>query len=144
MIQRIQSVFLFLASLSLWSLFKIPFALSDVETTPFFEDRLFSIQDHSVLLALTIIGGLCSFVAIFMFKKRENQMRLGYVGIICSLFIAIAAFWLIYSNSSQMSNAVIEDQIGLYIPIISLILIIIANMFIKKDVQLVQSMDRLR
>ena len=144
MIQRIQSIFMLLASIALFSLFFIPFALSDKATSPFFEDQLFNVNDHTILLVLCILGASVCLISIFLFKNRNLQLRLGYLGIICSLFLGIVAFWLIYSNANEMSDTNVEDQFGLYIPLISLILIVLANRYIKKDDDLVDSMERLR
>ncbi len=144
MIQRIQSIFLLLAALSFGSLFKVPFALSDIAVSPFFEDKMFSVQDHTVLLSLSIIGGGLALISIFLYRNRSLQLRLGYIGIICSLFLAIVAFWLVYSNADLMQDSQIEDQLGLYIPAVILILFILSNHFIKKDDKTVKSMDRLR
>ncbi|MBT8191416.1 MAG: DUF4293 domain-containing protein [Bacteroidia bacterium] len=144
MIQRIQTVFLFLATLCFGGLFLAPFALSDKEIQPFFEDRLFNIQDHIVLLILTIIGGMVALISIFMYRNRPLQMRLGFLGIISSLFLALVASWLVYSNAQEISDVVIEDQIGLYLPVAALLFFILSNRFIKKDEKTVQSMDRLR
>ena len=144
MIQRIQSVFLFLAAVILAALFKVPFALSDKEASPFFEDKLFNVMDHTVLTVLVALGGIIALVAIFMFRNRNLQVRLGYIGIIASLFLALVAFWLVYSNADAMGDVQIEDQFGLYMPPIALLFFVLANHFIKKDQKTVESMDRLR
>lgn len=144
MIQRIQTVFLLLATLCFGGLFMAPFALSDKSVQPFFEDKLFNIQDHIVLLILTVIGAVVALVSIFLYRNRQLQMRLGFLGIISSIFLALVAAWLVYSNAQEMHDAVIEDQIGLYLPFAALIFFILSNRFIKKDEKTVQSMDRLR
>ncbi len=145
MIQRIQSIFLLLASLCFSALFFAPFAISNVETDPFFQDKLFDVKDHSVLLGLTILGIILCLVSIFLFKNRLLQKRLGIIAIICALFLGGVAAWLFYNNSSTMANNVIvEDQIGLYLPILMIIFLALSNYFITKDEKLVSSMDRLR
>ncbi|NNE27388.1 MAG: DUF4293 domain-containing protein [Saprospiraceae bacterium] len=144
MIQRIQSVFLLLAAIIMAALFKIPFAMSDQAASPFFEDKLFNVLDHTVLTVLVALGSIVALVAIFMFRNRNLQLRLGYLGIIASLFLALVAFWLVYSNADTMGDAVIEDQFGLYMPPLALVFFILANHFIKKDQKTVDSMDRLR
>lgn len=145
MIQRIQSVFLLLASLSFWSLFKLPFAASDKTASPFFEDQLLNINDHTLLLILSILGGLVTAASIFLFKNRTLQMRLGILNIIFSIFLIIVAVWLVFSKAPSIDSTLeISDKMGLYMPVISLILVGLANYFIKKDENLVKSMDRLR
>ena len=144
MIQRIQSVFLLLAAIIMGALFKFPFAMSDQAASPFFEDKLFNVMDHTVLLILTVIGAVIALASIFLFNNRNLQLRLGYIGIIASLFLALVAFWLVYSNADAMGEVIIEDKLGLFLPLISLIFFVLANHFIKKDQKTVESMDRLR
>ena len=144
MIQRIQSVFLLLAAIILGALFKIPFAMSDQAASPFFEDKLFNAFDHIVLIILVSLGAIIALVSIFMFRNRNLQIRLGYIGIICSVFLALVAFWLVYSNADTMGEVNIEDQFGLYMPFLALVFFILANHFTKKDQKTVESMDRLR
>lgn len=144
MIQRIQSLFLLLAAIALGSLIKVPFAMTQTASSPFFEDLLFNVQDHTILLILSIVGSAVGLISIFLYQKRGVQLRLGYLGIICSLFLAIVSFWLIYSNADAIESNTIEDQIGLYLPPIALVMFILANYFIKKDENTVKSMDRLR
>jgi len=145
MIQRIQSLFLLVASLGFWSLFKLPFAESNKVASPFFEDQLLNINDHTVLLGLTILGGLLSLVTIFLFNNRKLQIRLGLLNIIFAVFIIVVAVWVIFSKAPSIDQSIdIADKTGLYMPIISLICVVFANFFINKDEKLVQSADRLR
>lgn len=147
MIQRIQSLLLLLASVGFWGLFKLPFAESDKSVSPFFEDNLLNINDHTALLVLTILGGVLTVVSIFLFKNRNLQLRVGYLNMIFAFFLALVAGWLIFSNGpiiEQSQSVEIADKAGIFLPIFSLIMVIIANYFIKKDENLVQSMDRLR
>jgi len=145
MIQRIQSLFLLLASAAFWLLFKLPFATASESVKPIFQDKVFNINDHSILLVLTILGGLITFINIFLYKNRGLQLRLNYVNIILSIFVAVVALWMVYSNGQSIAeNVEIVDKFGLYLPLIALVLVILANVFISKDNKLVKSMDRLR
>ena len=145
MIQRIQSIFLLLASGGFWSLFKLPFANSDKVSSPIFEDSIFNLFDNTILLVLAILGGIISISAIFLYNNRQLQLRLGYLNIICALFLGLVACWLVFIQANQYTPAIeINDNIGLYMPLLSLIFAILANYFIKKDDKLVDSMDRLR
>lgn len=145
MIQRIQSVLLFFAGAGFLSLFKFPFASTSSAEAPIFEDNVFLVTDHTVLLVLTILGGLVSLVSIFLYNNRGLQIRLGYVGMIIAFFLGLVAIWLIYSNASQWSESLqMQDGAGIYIAGITLFLIITSNYFINKDEKTVRSMDRLR
>jgi len=145
MLQRIQSVFLFLASLAIVSLFKFPFAQSNQSEAPFFEDQVFSISDNTILMVLAVLGAIASFISIFLYNNRLLQMRIVLLSLIFSLFLGIVAVWLVYTNASLWSsNLEINDGLGIYLSAGALILIILANIFIKKDENTVRSMDRLR
>jgi len=145
MIQRIQSIFLLIASGGFFSLFGLPFAKSDKTASPLFQDQVFNIHDHILLLVLTVLGGIITLGAIFLYKNRLLQKRLGIIGIIAALFVGALSFWLMFNQGNQIDNAVeISDQAGLFMPAVSLVMVALANYFINKDDKLVSSMDRLR
>ena len=145
MLQRIQSVFLLLACVGYAGLFKYPFATSTTSEAPLFEDQIFSVTDHTILLVLLALGLVTSALSIFLFNNRLLQMRLVLLSMIMALFLSIVAIWLVYSNASSWTqNLKIEDGIGIYITVITLILIILARVYINKDEKTVRSMDRLR
>ena len=145
MIQRIQSVFLLLAAVGFAGLLKLPFASSNMNQSPIFEDGLFNVFDNSILLVLCIAGAALALINIFLFKNRELQLRIGYLLIICSIFLPLVAIWSFYTIKENFSADLnIADSIGLYLPIVSLVGAILANRFISKDKKLVSSMDRLR
>lgn len=145
MIQRIQSLFYFLAALSFGGLFKFPFATSEQPIPEYLADQAYNVQDHTVMVALAALGILVSLVTIFVFKNRPLQLKLGYVVITLSILLPLVAFLLIYGEQTSMSSSTtIEDSLGLYLPVIALICAVLGNRFTKKDDNLVQSMDRLR
>ena len=145
MIQRKQSLFLLVASLGFWSLFKLPFASSNKVTSPFFEDQLLNINDHVILLVLCILGGVVTAATIFLFNNRKLQLRLGILNIIFALFLIVVALWVVFSKAPSIDSTIdISDNIGLYMPLLSLTCVVLANYFIKKDENLVRSADRLR
>lgn len=145
MIQRIQSIFLLLAAAAFGGLFALPFASSDKISGSIFGDGLFNIYDHTILLALAIIGAVVAVVSIFLFKNRPLQLRLGYLVIIVSLFLPAMAAWIFFTQKEQIAQElVVEDSIGLYLPIVSFVFGILAARSISKDDKLVKSMDRLR
>lgn len=145
MIQRIQSIFLLLASISFFLQFVFHFATSDKSTPGMLSDQIYNISDHPVLIALTIIGGALALINIFLFRNRGLQIRLGYIVIIFCILLPLVAFLLIYSEPTGLTkNTEIHDGLAIYLPILGLVLTILANRFIGKDNKLVKSMDRLR
>ncbi len=145
MIQRIQSIFLLLAGGSFASLFGLSFATSEKATAQFLADKVYNINDHLLLLILVCLAIVVSIGSIFLFKNRGLQLRMGYFSIILSILIPLLAIGLFYGEaSSMMSTGEINDELGIYMPILSLLFSFLAVRFIGKDEKLVQSMDRLR
>lgn len=145
MIQRIQSIFLFLASAAFFGLFAFPFATSTKPMKNFFSDMVYNVQDHVALLVIVGLTGLLSLVNIFLFKNRPLQIRIGYLIISLGILIPIVAALLMMNDGTPVKpSAEVNDGFGLYLPFIGIIFSILAVRFIKKDNKLVKSMDRLR
>lgn len=144
MIQRIQSIFLLLASGAFWSEFALPFATSEVESPGVLSDSVYNIHDSPVLLALTVIGGIVTFGAIFLYNNRGLQKRLSYLGVVMAILLPLVAFLLIYNERTGEALGAINDGLGIYSPIVALIFALLAGRAIGKDDKLVKSMDRLR
>ena len=145
MIQRIQSIFYLLAALSFAGLFMFPFATSEIAIPEFLSDQIYNVMDHIVLIGLTGLGLLVCIIALFLYNNRVLQMRMGILAIIMGILIPVVAFLLIYTEKTASTDtAQIDDGIGLYLPILSIIFAVVANKYVKKDDKLVKSMDRLR
>ena len=146
MIQRIQSIFLLLAAAAAFGLFALPFAdtAQQVSASALFSDSIFSITDHPVLLALFCIAGGLSFISIFMFRNRKTQLLVGRFAIIANVIGLVFAIILFIQDKDTLGDAVPNDGLGLYLPLIFLVFGLLAQRYILKDEKLVRSMDRLR
>jgi small-conductance mechanosensitive channel len=145
MIQRIQTIFLFLAAACFLTLFAFPFGISDVPETGMLADSRYDVYDHILLIILTVLGSLVALIAIFLYRNRRRQMTFGIIGIIAAILIPILVILLFASEAGSMqATSKVEEQIGLFMPLGALIFLLLANRFIKKDEKLVKSMDRLR
>ena len=145
MIQRIQSIFLLLASITFFLQFVFNFATSDKPSPGFLNDTVYNVSDNPVLLGLSILGGAVALISIFLCRNRPLQLRLGYLVIVLSILLPLVAFLLMYNEPTGLSKGVeINDGFAIYLPIIGLITTILANRYISKDNKLVKSMDRLR
>lgn len=129
MLQRIQSVWIFLSILGAIFLFVTG---QDFSLFPSFPLIL-------ILCAVLILVGLFS---ILSYKNRKRQILLNNIGIfINALLLGLLAYWLLnLSGGIQFPEKGIEPSF----PLISMISLLIANVFIKKDDRLVKSVDRLR
>lgn len=145
MIQRIQSLFYLLSAICTGGLFYFPFASSTKSATPFMDDQIYNVFDHTAMLVICGLAILIPLVAIFMFKNRSTQLRMGIFGIIAAvLLVAVAALLFMNAGQTMDSAGTVNDGVGLYLPIGSILFLALANRFVKKDENLVQSMDRLR
>ena len=138
MIQRIQSIYLFLIVVLSCSIFYLP-SIQVIEAfTP--TNPTLSFVNDWLINAIEIIIPIIALVSIFLFKKRQVQIKLSYVNIILIIiyYISFALNIFISEKASYKIN------ISAVFPVISLILFLLAIRAIKNDENLVKSMDRLR
>ncbi|WP_010522295.1 DUF4293 domain-containing protein [Aquimarina agarivorans] len=132
MIQRIQSVYLFLAAL-------VSGILSYFFPTGF--DKVGTI-DAPYYYESFLVSALLSFIIIFVYKNRRLQFVLGRLNILLNVILLGVFVYLTLNVSGEAFAS--EKGIGRFIPVLSIVLIVLANKAIKKDEQLVKSVDRLR
>ncbi len=135
MLQRIQTVYLLLAVLISGVL---PFFVSVYTENG---EAVTVLTNTMYLIAFEIVAVL-ALVAIFLFKNRKNQFVLNRLNIIFNLILLGVFVYrsLTLSGESEIS----EKGIGMFLPIISIVFLVLANKAIKKDEDLVKSVDRLR
>ncbi|MCT4589825.1 MAG: DUF4293 domain-containing protein [Carboxylicivirga sp.] len=151
MIQRIQSIYLLLSSLLTGSLFFIPFANIETESSEVFKfiyRGLINGEGETVVptLALAIlltVATAVSFLNIFLFKKRLLQIRLCGLNIALLLGLTGMTYYLGTQVIAEI-NGVMGYQITTAFPVIAAILTFFALKAIGKDVALLKSMDRIR
>jgi len=146
MIQRIQSIFLLLASGSAFSLFALPFASTNsaVSSSTIFGDGLYNIHDNVGLIALFCLAGLLAFINIFLFNNRKTQLLVGRIALVANIIGLVLALILFFNDSQTLGNTNPNDELGIAAPIVYLIFGALALRYINKDEKLVKSMDRLR
>ena len=137
MLQRIQTVYLFLAFLFSGVLpFFIPiFKMSSGVDFYFMQSII-----YVVLFGLSMT---LSLLSIMSYNKRQNQFVMNRLNIIFNL-ILLGLFVYRSLNLSGETIMVSEKGIGMFLPIIVIAFLALANMAIKKDEDLVKSVDRLR
>lgn len=135
MIQRKQSIYLFLAAIvsgiSVWVTNLWKSATEWVQA-----------QDDLIVLLLFIISSLLSLATIFLFRNRILQMRIGRLNILLNILLIGYLAYSLSTLPGGFSDS--EKGIGLFIPFVSIVLLFIANRYIKKDEELVKSVDRFR
>lgn len=142
MIQRIQSIYLLIV-ITLSAMLPYVFKLWEDSKNEVYALDLFS--DTSVLAKLVpiffFLTALIALIAIFKFKNRKLQFVLGRIIILINLFLLGI---LIYLSLTIPGEASSEKGIGMFIPIVVIVFAVLANKAIKKDEDLVKSVDRLR
>ncbi|MEK7253572.1 MAG: DUF4293 domain-containing protein [Bacteroidota bacterium] len=146
MIQRIQTVFLFLAAICGFSLLGLPFAKTPqaVQTSALFADAKFWAGDNIGLIVLFAVAGALAIAALAMFKNRLLQIKLSRVSLISGILGLVLAVLLFWMDTKNLAAAEIQDGAGAYLPFGFLLFVILAIRFIRKDEALVKSTDRLR
>lgn len=155
MIQRIQTVFLFLAAVFAGILFFTPLAsfgygdelmkltIYGVESQT--DAQLFSGIYALPLLLLTILLVVFPFVIIFLYKKRELQCKLSSLNIFLNAVLCGLIFLFYVSDVQKTVSAEsVSYLFGTYVPLINMVLSVLAMRWIKKDIELIKSVDRLR
>ncbi|MEO6759801.1 MAG: DUF4293 domain-containing protein [Saprospiraceae bacterium] len=149
MIQRIQSIFLLLASGAIFGQFALPYLTTSpndpARTLPVFTDGVFNPMDNIGLLGLTVLSGLVSFLAILLYKNRGLQSKFTVGALLASgLLLALAGFTAYQTLQSLPPGGAAHYQAGLAMPVVALVFQWLAGRSIGKDERLVKSMDRLR
>ncbi len=154
MIQRIQSIYLFAASVIMLFIFYFPLAQLELEGNMFLifyhnriaaiEPGIFSSVSTWPVTFLLIITILINIVTIFQFRKRIRQIRLCVFNIILHFgLVGMIYFFtqIILKQGSGIRSVFLWPVI---IPFISIILMYLALKKIQKDELLIKSIDRFR
>ncbi|WP_152285616.1 DUF4293 domain-containing protein [Flavicella marina] len=144
MIQRLQSIYLLLAALVSGVLvFFISFWMNPNQEAT---NILGLLSDERFLIKSIGIGffvsSALSFISIFSFKNRKNQFVLGRLNILINFYLL--GVLIVESLNLPGETLVSEKGIGIFLPIIVIVFLAMANKAIKKDEDLVKSVDRLR
>ncbi len=162
MIQRIQSVYLFLAFVMGILIFFFPIAsfvtenayfdffichIKDTSPNPFPEMKTAAHQFpwfYTIPLAiLQLIVSLLIVFTLFQYKKRPLQIKINYLTILLNVMLVGGIFYA--SSLIETQTGVVADYgFGGIFPLLSIVLVFLANSGVKKDEKLVRSADRLR
>ncbi len=136
MIQRIQTIFLLIVILLTGVL---PFWVnlwSDAQGNEIYA------QSEILVSATFYVSSGLALIAILSFKNRKNQFVVNRLNMILNLFLL--GFFVYRSLNLSGETLVSEKGIGMLIPVFSIVFLVLANRAIKKDEDLVKSVDRLR
>ena len=136
MIQRIQTVYMLAVAILSGVL---PFWLnlwSDSDGNEIYASK------EMMVSAIFYGSAALAIIAILLFKNRKNQFVLNRLNIILNLFL-LGVF--VYRSLNLSGETVVSEKgIGMLIPVFSIVFLALANRAVKKDEDLVKSVDRLR
>ena len=154
MIQRIQTIWFFLATVTFYALFLFAYVhfpengmSRALKVTGVYENLNGQVARTQEFLGLTIataLIGALPFFAIFLFKDRKRQIALAYVAI---LAILGHFFWLYKTTKDVIGDFQLQPEnygVGIFLPSITILFLIFAIKGIRKDDKLIRSTDRLR
>lgn len=159
MLQRIQSVFLFMVVVFGVMTLLLPmasftgemdmlrfylYAVEDLSPDPFGDAASPFGRWFTLPLAIgQFVIILIAFITIFQYKRRMLQVRLNLLNTFLNVLLVGGIFY--YVNLLETASGATADyQIATIFPLLSLVMIFLANHFIRKDVKLIRSANRLR
>ena len=107
------------------------------------DNKSFMFMQSQVYAVLFGLSTTLSILSILSYKKRQNQFVINRLNIILNL-ILLGLFLYRSLNLSGETPFVSEKGIGMFLPIVAIVALVLANKAIKKDEDLVKSVDRLR
>lgn len=151
MIQRIQTIYLFLAAAALGGTFFAPFATASGDSAAlastgdnFFADGVYWVKEFPGGISL-LFAAACTVYAIFLYKNRRRQMNLAGGMVILTVMLCALFGALGYFNATHLPDgAQAHLALGSAFPAVSILLLGLAYRAIQKDEALVRSSDRLR
>ncbi|MBP7478166.1 MAG: DUF4293 family protein [Chitinophagales bacterium] len=134
MIQRIQTIYLFLLGIFSFAVLWMPFQVNR-------DGQVQSLIDFPLISIFSILIGGCSILTIFLFFKRTIQIKL----IWAMLALCFLEGYMLFNNYLIAQNY----KTGFFryifiVPILQFILLILSQWKIYQDERLVKDSDRLR
>lgn len=155
MIQRIQSIYLLIAALCSGLLLAAPlynietatatyqlFLGGMVQTNP--KDTILTSQP--AILAVGILLSLFPIIILFLYKKRQVQMRLAVSAMMANTAMLLLLVGIVNKSIDHITELHVKETygFGLILPALSIVFLFLANKAIRKDDNLIRSADRLR
>ena len=95
------------------------------------------------LSGIPILISILSIIAIFLFRKRKIQLKLaGAIVLLTTIFIGLMVYFIFRFKGEFQAELVLVYR--MFIPVLILIFGILAYLGIRRDENLVKSLDRLR
>lgn len=137
-IQRLQSLYLFIGAVLMVVFLFIPMATTDASA------EAIRPKDFPVYLILNVVIALIMFIAIFMYKNPKKQKMVAMMSILLIAASAVTGGLLLFGPNAPQGIVKIEWFGGVMFLMITLALVIAARRGITRDIKLLSSYDRIR
>lgn len=140
MIQRLQTVWLLIASLLAFAGLKLSFFSGNIVVENVKQYQRFTAMSSILLMILTVAVAIASLIVIFLFKDRKLQLKIA----VAVLVVSVLNLLLYYL---QTKNFVVNEwsfDITSLLSVAIPVVLLFAIRGIYKDEKLVKSVDRLR
>ncbi len=151
MIQRVQSLFLFQLVLLGLVLMFVPCAqilagdtVTDVYLLPITAAGFSSTPGHWAAIFLNFSGMILAFVTVFIYRHRAMQRKLSFVLSFLWLVLTLMMAFCPFVEGADTPASVGVNYYAVIIGILGTMGALLAARFIKKDIELLKSADRIR
>lgn len=140
MLQRLQTFWLFIASLLAFATLKLSFFSGNILVENVKQFQHFTAMNSIPLMILTVAVAIASLVVIFLYKDRKTQLRIVLAVLAVSLLNLLVYFLETKNFVPAEWSLDLFSLLSIAIPL----LLILAARGIYRDEKLVKSVDRLR
>jgi len=159
MIQRVQTIFLFLVAVFMLLVLYFPIwtqinpTMTETITLTAWSLTIIDIAEQGVvdttstiyIALLSLIAALIAVYSLSQFKNRKKQSMLNMINsLVMMITLGIIVFLTINANEDFGGQDTGAYMAGFYVIIFAMLMNITANKFIRKDEMLVRSVDRIR
>ena len=133
MIQRIQSLYLLLVAIVQF------LALFVLDSWPDRYGSVSSLKEQPLLMVLLSLSALFAIISLLKYRSRKTQFVWNRLNLLIHLTLLALFVIRVFSMTENP-----QRPLSLFVPIVSIVLLFLANKAIKKDEELIRSVDRLR
>ena len=150
MLQRIQTVFLLLASACMLVATVTPLATFLYNGHPVVFEAMGMYQNGNLenstwgLFVIGAIGSVLALITVFLYKTRMLQIRISIFNIVVMIGFYLYFGFLLFQINPEAGLQYQNIGVGIIMPVIAIILTILAIRRIGADEILVRSLNRLR
>ena len=158
MIQRVQTIYLLLVTILTGLMTAFDLAIYQLNDIAAFSYSVYKISPlnggeniipGNWIAQIVLISAVCilSLITLFQYKNRKLQLKLGLINYLLIITLIVSTYLSIKSTPLLLEDGEALTTIyyvGFYLPVAALAFLFLANRGIKKDEDLVKSVERLR